>query len=380
MIRDIHTAPDERHAAGLEEIPLNDLGRQTRALMPQLEERIGKILAGGWYILGREVSAFEEQFATFCGVRHCIGVANGTDALELALRALGCGPGSKVVTVANAGMYASTAIVGVGARPLFADIDPATMTMSPQSLERLVECRADAIVVTHLYGKMADIDSLCAIAAQAGVPLIEDCAQSHGAERNGRRAGAWGRIGCFSFYPTKNLGALGDAGALTTQDNDLAADLRSLRQYGWTAKYKVERLHGRNSRLDAVQAAALSLKLPYLKAWNARRREIVQRYREVKSPFITMPDPDGSVCHLCVVRSRRRDSLRNWLRKKGIATEIHYPIPDHRQPALSALISGDISLPATEQAAAEILTIPCFPEMTEHEIQRVCDSLTEFPG
>jgi dTDP-4-amino-4,6-dideoxygalactose transaminase len=361
-------------------VPLNDLGRQTHALRAPIGDAVDRAVAGGRYLFGPQVGAFEHEFAAYCGVPHCVSVANGTDALELALRALGCGPGSEVVTVANAGMYGSVAILLTGARPVFADIDPATMTMAPEALAGCLGERTGAVIVTHLYGGLADIEALCTIARGRNIPLVEDCAQAHGAQRNGRRAGAFGDVGCFSFYPTKNLGALGDAGALVTVNDDLAATLRELRQYGWTSKYHATRPFGRNSRMDEIQAAVLRVKLPHLDQWNERRRAIVQRYRGAAPGLLALPNASGRdhVAHLCVGRSPVRDRLRHHLERDGIATDIHYPVPDHQQAALREVLPRAYSLPATEQAAGEILTLPCFPELSEDDMAHVCASLERF--
>jgi aminotransferase EvaB len=360
-------------------VPLNDLQRQTASMRDEIDAAVGEVVASGWYVLGPNVSAFEAAFAAYNGVPHCVSVANGTDAIELALRAVGCEPGREVVTVANAGMYATTAILAVGARPVFADIERETMTMDPSSVERLVTPRTAAVVVTHLYGQLGDLERLLSVTRAKGVPLIEDCAQAHGAERDGRKAGAAGAIGCFSFYPTKNLGALGDGGALVTSDATLAERLRRLRQYGWRSKYLSD-AYGRNSRLDEMQAAVLRTKLPRLDGWNARRREIVAAYRDAAPGEVTVPGSSGPdyVAHLCVVRSSRREELRAHLEARGIRTEVHYPVPDHRQQAMRDQAAGQMALPETEAAAREVLTIPCFPELTANEIARVCDALAQF--
>jgi len=276
-------------------------------------------------------------------------------------------------------MYATAAILAVGAKPAFVDIDPVAMTMAPEALAECIGPNTAAVVVTHLYGRLADMDGLSAVARERGVPVIEDCAQAHGAERGGRRAGSIGAIGCFSFYPTKNLGALGDAGALTTNDDEVAEALKSLRQYGWRRKYEAERPHGRNSRLDELQAAVLRVKLPRLDGWNVRRREIVGRYRAAAGIAVTVPNAGTDhAAHLCVVRSPKREALRAFLAARGIATDIHFPIPDHCQQALAGIVPADLSLPHTEAAAEEVLSLPCFPEMTGEEVARVCDALSAF--
>ena len=295
-------------------IPINDLKRHHAPLAGELAAAVNRVLASGWYILGPEVEAFEREFARYCGVEHCAGVGNGTDALELALGALGIGPGTEVATVANAGMYSTTAILRVGARPLYIDVDGRSMTMSPAALDAAISggpegCPA-AVIVTHLYGQMAEIEELLAIAGRKNIPVIEDCAQAHGAERAGRKAGSRGKLGCFSFYPTKNLGAAGDGGAVVTADAALAAKVRALRQYGWTAKYRSTVAGAQNSRLDEMQAAVLRTKLPHLDGWNARRREIARLYhRALAGSGVSLPGIDSETCstdyvaHLYVIRS-----------------------------------------------------------------------------
>jgi dTDP-3-amino-2,3,6-trideoxy-4-keto-D-glucose/dTDP-3-amino-3,4,6-trideoxy-alpha-D-glucose/dTDP-2,6-dideoxy-D-kanosamine transaminase len=345
---------------------LNDLTRHTRALSAEIEAAMGRVLASGWFILGPEVEAFEHEFATYIGTTQAIGVANGTDAIELALRAIGIGPGDRVITVANAGMYSTTAILAIGAVPIYVDVNAETMNMNPDALHP----KARAIIVTHLYGRMADMPRIMQIAYSAGIPVIEDCAQAHGAAINGVRAGAWGAAGCFSFYPTKNLGALGDGAAVVTSDMDLAHRIRQLRQYGWTSKYSATLPGGRNSRLDELQAAVLRVKLPHLDKWNQRRRAIAASYSQLlKLPVMAGPD---YVAHLYVIRSPVRDSLRTALASRGIACEIHYPIPDYRQEAVR--LSFD--LPVTESCCREVLTLPCFPEMTDAEVAQVAETVT----
>jgi dTDP-4-amino-4,6-dideoxygalactose transaminase len=362
-------------------IPLNDLRRQLRGLEEEISAAAQRVIDSGWYVLGREGQAFEKEFAEYCGVGHCVGVANGTDALEIALRALGCGAGDEVVTVANAGMYSSAGIIACGGVPVFADVDAASMTMTVDSLSRAIGPKTKVIVVTHLYGQLADVEALAVVAARSGVPILEDCAQAHGASRTGRRAGSFGAAGCFSFYPTKNLGALGDGGAIVTQSAALAEKIRSLRQYGWASKYVAVNAGGRNSRLDEIQAAILRVKLPRLDQWNARRRDVIDRYRRSSPSTIVLPDVAGpdTVAHLCVARCSERASLANWLAECRIASEIHYPLPDHQQSALAGkfrTVPG--GLPETERLAGEILTLPCFPELEEDEIAHVCASLAAF--
>jgi dTDP-4-amino-4,6-dideoxygalactose transaminase len=359
-------------------VPLNDLRRWSSLNVDAIAGALRSVTERGWYILGPELSSFEAEFAAYCGVRHCIGVANGTDALEIALRALNVGVGDDVATVANAGMYGSGAIVAVGARPVFVDIDPLTMTMSAASLAERLTPRTRAIIVTHLYGKLADMDGLLAVAQARGLPVIEDCAQAHGARRAGQRAGAFGAIGCFSFYPTKNLGALGDAGAVVTNDDGLAQSMTALRQYGWTQKYKSDLPHGRNSRTDEFQAALLRMRLPSLDEVNARRRAIVAHYcAELRNENVRLPVIEGEdhVAHLCVVRVQDRQAVAHALSADGVESAVHYPIADYDQTPMRQHSQGQAPLPHTLAATGEILSIPCFPELTEDEIARVVSSL-----
>lgn len=359
-------------------VPLNDLQRPSLRDRDALSDAMGRVLTRGWFLSGPELTAFETAFAAYCGTDHCMGVGNGTDAMELALRALGIGRGDEVVTAANAGFYASTAILAVGATPVFADVDAQTLTLSPVAVAGVLTPRTRAIIVTHLYGRLADMDGIAGVAG--AVPIVEDCAQAHGACRGGRRAGTFGAIGCFSFYPTKNLGGLGDAGALVTRDADLASRVRALRQYGWRDKYIVAEGGGRNSRMDEIQAAILHLRLPALDTLNARRRSILERYRAAiagAAPGWTRPFGTDHVAHLAVIRTPDRAGLAATLARAGIETAIHYPVPDHWQPALQPLLATPVSLPVTEQAAGQILTLPLFPDMTEAEIDHVAAALAD---
>ena len=358
-------------------IPVNDLKRHHEPLAGELAAAVNRVLSSGWYILGPEVEAFEEEFARYCGVAHAIGVGNGTDALELALRAVGVGPGTEVATVANAGMYSTTAILRAGATPLYVDVDARSMTMSPAALEAAISggpgAHPAAAIVTHLYGRMAQIEALLAIAGKANIPVIEDAAHAHGAEHAGRKAGSWGTLGCFSFYPTKNLGAAGDGGAVVTPDAALAQKVRALRQYGWIDRFRSTVGGGRNSRLDEVQAAVLRTKLPHLDGWNARRRKIAGIYqRALTGSSWISPD---YVAHLYVIRSGNRGRIRSDLAAAGIGTDVHYPVPDHRQESLRGVAFRQADLPVTEACAAEVLTLPCFPEMTDGEAGEIAELL-----
>jgi len=353
-------------------VPLNDLRRGRERYAAGLRAQFEHVLAQGSYILGEQVSAFESEFAAFCGVAHCVGVASGSDALELALRALGVGAGDDVLTVANAGMYGTIAIRAVGAHPQYVDVDDDTLTLSPPHLAAALTPRTRAVVVTHLYGRLASIVDIVAFAREHGIAAIEDCAQAHGARLGAARAGGFGTIGCFSFYPTKNLGALGDAGAITTGDAALAQRLRALRQYGWEQKYRVTVHGGRNSRLDELQAAMLRVRLPHLDDENAARRRILRAYAErIDHRSIRAPAAPGDDCvaHLAVVRSPQRDSLRRHLEAAGVGTDVHYPIADHRQPVARATVTPP--LPVSERACAQVLSLPCFAAMTADEVDHV---------
>jgi dTDP-4-amino-4,6-dideoxygalactose transaminase len=361
-------------------IPLNDLVRQNRLIREELADSARRVMERGWYVLGSEGAEFESAFAAYCGVPHAVGVANGTDAIELALRAVGVDEGDGVATVANAGFYAATSIHAIGAKPLYVDVIAETHSMSVDSLKRtLARNTVRAVIATHLYGRLADIETIAAVCEPLGIPVIEDCAQAHGAARNGRVAGSFGLAGCFSFYPTKNLGALGDGGAVTTGDAAIAGRLRELRQYGWDKKYQVSRAGGRNSRLDELQAALLLAKLPHLDRWNEVRRAIARRYsNEIRHPRVKCPSDFGTdnVAHVFVVRCEDRDGFQRHLEACGVSSDIHYPIPDHMQPAYPTSSLGE--LPETERLAKEIVTIPCFPEMEEEEISRVIDAVNAW--
>jgi aminotransferase EvaB len=356
-------------------VPFNDLQRAAAADSAAVLERIRRVVESGWYILGTEVRQFEEEFAAYLGVRETVTVANGTDALELALRAIDVQAGEEVITVSNAGMYGSTAIRKLGAVPRYVDVDVASMNLDATTLESAYGPKTRAVILTHLYGRMADVEAVSRWCEQRNVPLIEDCAQSHGAQRAGRRAGSFGRLACFSFYPTKNLGALGDGGAVVTSDTGLAERLRGLRQYGWQGKYDVRLAGGTNSRLDEVQAAVLRARLPRLDENNRRRVQVARMYGTgLKHPLIATPPiaDDSYVAHLYVVRTPARDALRQHLAAQGVATDVHYPIPDHLQAAYAS--GAPARLPVTEKLAREVLTLPCFPELRDEEVRAVVDA------
>jgi len=360
-------------------IPIGDLKRQYEAIKPELDEAAARVLASGWYILGAEVHAFEVAFAEFCGGGHAIGVGNGTEALYLALAALGVGAGDEVITVANAAIYEPLTILQTGARPVFVDVDERSYTMEPELLEAAITPRTRAIMPVHLYGRLADMNAIMDVARRHGLPVIEDCAQAHGASLNGRKAGSIGAFGCFSFYPSKNLGALGDGGAIVTDDADLAAKLRRLREYGWQERYYTTDHGGINSRLDEIQAALLHVKLRHLAQWNDRRRAIARRYNELLADTgLVLPDllDERHVYHLYVVRTPERDRLQARLRERGIGTAVHYPLPAHLQPVYQGLATPG-SLPVTERLAHEVLSLPIYPELSDAEVEAVAMSVRE---
>jgi dTDP-4-amino-4,6-dideoxygalactose transaminase len=364
-------------------VPLNDLKRQYVHVGEEVATAVNRVLTSGWYLQGRELEGFEAEFAAFVGRRHCVGVANGTDALELTLRAVGVGPSDEVIMVANAGMYAAVACLQIGATPVYVDIDPVSMTMSPEAVAAARSSRVRCVVVTHLYGYLADVDSIRDALDMPGVPVIEDCAQAHGARLQGRPAGSFSTAATFSFYPTKNLGACGDAGAIVADDVEVVGRLRQLRQYGWGAKYHAELPYGRNSRLDEIQAAILRVKLPHVDRWNQERRRIYEAYRAAcrgTGLALNHPHDERFVAHLCVARCRNRDIARDLLTQAGIQTDIHYPLLDFQQPALAVVPHRVSSSRESIRVVAEILTLPCHADMTVEEVDRVCDAIRRIPS
>ncbi|HEY0210448.1 DegT/DnrJ/EryC1/StrS family aminotransferase [Acerihabitans sp.] len=338
-----------------------------------------KVLASQRYVMGNETRSFENEFAGYLGVNHCISVANGSDALELALRSLDVPSGGRVVTVANAGFYASSAIYAIGAEPVYLDVDSATLNLCPSALAAVLDASIAAIIVTHLYGQLAAIEDIIRLASAAGIPVVEDCAQAHGARRNGKLAGSFGAVACFSFYPTKNLGALGDGGAVVTNDHDIATRLRQLRQYGWAQKYQVAIPGGRNSRMDEMQAAILRIKLPYLDGWNEQRRSIAQRYNAAFAGFdARLPCSTASdyVAHLYVVRLADRQRFISALKRKAITADIHYPTPDHRQAAYIA--RPPLPLTVTGLACDTVVSLPCYPGLAADEVDRVIAAVSAY--
>jgi dTDP-4-amino-4,6-dideoxygalactose transaminase len=362
-------------------IPVFDLARQVAAIRTEVDAAIGAVLDSGRFILGRHVEAFEREFAEYLGVPATVGVGNGTEAITLGLRALGVGRGDEVITVANAGVPPVAAVEATGARAVVVDVDPATHTLDVTLAERAITGRTKAILVVHLYGGAADIEGLLDLTRRRAIKLMEDCAQAHGATWAGRRLGGFGDAAAFSFYPTKNLGAYGDGGAIASRDPAVAERARLLRAYGWREQYTSE-IKGYNSRLDELQAAVLSIKLRHLDGWNSARRALAARYsaglRGVEAPFVR-PGSEHAF-HLYVVRAPRREELRAYLAERGIGTGVHYGLPTHLQPAYEDLDLGPGSLPETEQSAREVLSLPLYPELRPAELDRVIRLVNEFYG
>ncbi len=392
-------------------IPVCDLRAQFLAHETELRGALERVLQRGWFILGEELAAFEEEYARFLGGGFAVGVASGTDAIHLALRAIGLRPGDEVLTAPNSAVPTAAGIVQAGGVPVFADVDPETGLLDPEDVERRLTPRVRAILPVHLYGRCAPLGPILELAARRGIPVIEDAAQAHGAVLGGRAAGLIGTIGCFSFYPSKNLGAYGDGGACTTADPVLAERLRRLRNYGERARYDSVEL-GFNSRLDELQAAILRVKLPHLEEWNARRRELAAAYRRrLAGLALGLPPEAGTegaaggtdgraaggaaggvsggaadgtaggaredVAHLFVVRVARRDRLRKELEARGVGTQVHYPVPIHRQPAYAYLDLPPGSFPVAERRAGQIVSLPLYPEMTAAMVDTVAGAVAD---
>ncbi|MBC7229268.1 MAG: DegT/DnrJ/EryC1/StrS family aminotransferase [Actinobacteria bacterium] len=362
-------------------VPFLDLSRHDRALLPELSAAFSRVLQGGRFVLGPEVSAFEEEFASFCGARHAVGVASGTDAIVLVLRALGIAPGDEVVTPALSAPPTAVAVSLAGGRPLFVDIDPATRCIDPSQVERSIGPRTRFLLAVHLYGRLAETEELSRIADGHGLVLVEDCAQAHGARRNGRSAGTWGRAGCYSFYPTKNLGAYGDGGAVITDDAQLARRLRELRDYGRVDRDRIAEV-GTNSRLDELQAAFLRVKLGRLEEWNRRRRDLARRYwEELEGLPLDLPEWDGMedhCFHLWVAACEERDALRAWLAEEGIETAVHYPVPLHLQAPYLEGGKPAFSCPEAERFCARAISLPLHPSLSEDEQDAVISAVKGF--
>lgn len=363
-------------------IPFNAFQREPEALIQAQLRAVEAVLRSGWWVLGQHVQAFEQAWASHCGTTAAVGVANGLDAIEIGLRALGIGPGDEVITTALTAYATTLAIQRCGAIPVFAEIDPSTACLDPASIERCITPATRAVLVVHLYGRAANLTALHQICAREELLLLEDCAQAHGAHHAGRPVGSIGSFGAWSFYPTKNLGAIGDAGALTSSDQAVLAKAKQFRNYGQRDRYHHD-FPGLNSRLDELQAAFLLHRLPMLQAWTERRRSIAERYwREISHTELELlsppSDPSSHVHHLFVLRTPRRDALQRHLEEVGIKTLIHYPVPCHLQMALGKHRIDPSGLKITEQHAATCLSLPIHPFLTEKEVDRVIAASNSF--
>jgi len=360
-------------------VPYTDFAKMHRPLRSRLDEAWKRVMDREWFIGGEEDAAFEREFAAWCGAKYCVGVGNGLDALRLILLAVGIGQGDEVLVPANTFIASALAISYVGAKPVLVDPDPETAVITPEEAAKHITPNTKAMLPVHLYGRLADMEGFAALAKRNGLVLVEDAAQAHGAERNGSMAGAWSLAAGFSFYPGKNLGALGDAGAVITNDPETARKVRAIANYGAEKKYYHE-WPGVNSRLDELQAAALRVKLPYLGEWTAERRRIAKVYRrEIRNEKIRLLSEDeGNVFHIFPVFTRERDRLQQFLEEAGIHCLIHYPVPIHLQKAYTDLGYRRGDFPAAEELAETELSIPLYPGMSEAQIEYVVETLNRF--
>lgn len=361
-------------------IPCSNPHAQYAARKDEIDRAVRAVMERGRYILGPEVEAFEAEFAAYIGVKHAIGVGSGTDALNVALRACEIGPGDEVITVSHTAVATVAAIEMAGAVPALVDIDPVHYTIAPEKIEAAITPRTKAVIPVHLYGQPADLDPILAISKKHGLKIIEDCAQSHGARYKGRRTGSYGDMACFSFYPTKNLGAIGDGGMVVSNNDALAGRARLVRQYGWAQRY-ISDIPGVNTRLDEIQAAILRIKLRYLDADNRSRQKLALFYAgKLSGTDLTLPATGTGrehVFHLYVVRSSRRDQLLSHLQAKGVGALVHYPVPVHLQPAYRERFAA-VNLGETERAAREVLSLPMYPELSESDLNEVANAVLEF--
>lgn len=363
-------------------IPFLDLTAQHEPIRDEIDLAIGSVVSSGQFVLGPAVEALERDLAEVCGVRHAVGVASGTDALVLSLRALDLPAGAEVITSPFSFVATASAIVLAGAVPVFVDIDPATFNLEPGAIEAAITPRTRVVLPVHLYGQPAQMSSIEAAIGERDIAVVEDAAQAIGARYHGRTTGGLGQLGCFSFYPTKNLGAFGDAGAITTDDPALAERLRMLRNQGQVSRYEAAYV-GYNSRLDSIQAAVLSVKLAHIEAWNEARRRVAGEYsRRLTGLPVEVPEERSGIEHVFhqyTIRCVERDALREHLAAAGIATMVYYPVPLHRQPALAA--PGDApqrALPQAERAAREVLSLPIYPELPAEHVERICEGIRAF--
>lgn len=361
-------------------IEYESLAQSNAPYMDELEVAASRVIRSGWYVLGQEVAAFESEFAQYVGAKHCIGLANGLDALILSIEALDLPKGSDILVASNTYIATVLAIVRAGHKPVLVEPELATFNMDPANLLQAMTPNTRAICVTHLFGKTCRMDAIGSFAREHGIKVVEDCAQSHGAKLGSQMTGTFGDAGCFSFYPTKNLGAIGDAGAVVTDDDALAERLRHLRNYGSKQKY-VNRYVGVNSRLDEIQAALLRVKLRHLDAMNAHKRALAEVYFANLPDWVGKPvrrEDEFDVFHIFGIRYPRRDALRDYLLERGVKTEVHYPIPPHQQEAMQGILHGDFPI-ATELHATE-LSLPISVGNDEEDIYTICDRLKSFYG
>ena len=362
-------------------VPFIDLTAAYESQRAQIDRAVQRVMAGGWYILGKEVLRFEEGFGAFCNSEHTVGVASGTDALLLALKAYDIGPGDEVITVSHTAVATAAAIELSGARPVFIDVDPLTYTLDPSQLPGALTSCTRAIIPVHLYGQPANMDPIRAFAEAHDLIIIEDCAQAHGAKYGGHLTGSMGHAAAFSFYPTKNLGAAGDGGAIICRDERIAERLRELRQYGWQQRYISEEV-GYNSRLDELQAAILRVKLQNLTHDNNARRRAAAHYNQLLQDLpLHLPQERSDsqhVYHLYVVQTPDREALRAFLGKRGVATAVHYPVPVHLQPAYKRHGYERGSLPVSERLADSVLSLPMFPQISELQVSLVAEAVRDF--
>ncbi len=363
------------------DVRFNDLSLEGAAPASEIEAAIARVLASGWFILGPEVEAFEREIVSSFDCGNAVGVGNGTDSITLALTAVGVGPGDEVLTTPLTAAFTALAVSRLGAKPVFADVEPETLTLSAESAARHITSKTRAILPVHLYGNAADIEGLLALAKQHELAFVEDACQAHGARHDGKSLGSIGRVGTFSFYPTKNLGALGDGGMVVTRDDEIAAKLKRLRNGGQSSRYRHDEF-GINSRLDEIQAAVLRVKLKYLESNNERRRELARLYEEALEGSGVRPVAVREGCtsarHLFVIRAPNRDALAAHLKERGIETLIHYPIPTHFQGAYESLGQGRGSCPNAEKACGEILSLPLYPALPTAAVERVADAIRGF--
>jgi len=347
----------------------------------EIDKAIAEVFDSGWFILGEQVKKFEEEFSAYCGCKYGVGVGSGTEALHLSLVSLDIKPGDEVITVPNTAVPTASAISFANAVPVFVDIKSDVYTINPQRIREKINSKTKAIIPVHLYGQSADMDPIMQIAQQYGIPVLEDACQAHGALYKGKKTGSFGKLGSFSFYPSKNLGAYGDGGMIVTNDEELHEKLIKIRNYGETKKY-YHSIKGFNSRLDEIQAAVLRVKLKYLDQWNERRREIAELYNSLlKDTPVIVPKEDNDnyhIYHLYVIRVKERDALQEYLENKGIKTLIHYPVPIHLQEAYKELNYALGYLPVAEKTAKEILSLPLYPEIENDTVKAICTEITDF--